>query len=671
MKHLMFLLVGIMLFFHVNAQIINRLEYSVDSDPGIGNATPVSFANESMDEYSFSVDLNALDEGIHKLYYRVRDTLGNWSHTYNRVFVKTDNDIVHPRDSIVFEYFFDEQTALLDGKTSYIDTASWDGEFSLTAPVEDLEDGIHTLYYRVRDKRGQWSQTYNRAFVKTDDDVVAPQGSVVFEYFFDKQTALLAGKTSYIDTANWDDEFTLNAPVEMLEQGIHKLYYRFRGKNGHWSQTYNRTFLKERLQTDLAPGIEYLEYHLNEDKGFGNGVSVDISEYQGDSIEFVADITGLTDTNRIFIYARDEFNQWSYEYLDTFCVETAGSLTADFTADTTSGDAPLEVRFTDQSTGYISEWNWDFDGDGTVDASVQHPAHVYDQPGVYTVSLTVSDSTNTDTRTRNDYITVYESGEPLSAGFTADNTTGNAPLEVSFTDESTGDIVSRGWDFDGDGVFDSEAENPVYVYEQPGTYTVILSVSDGSDTDTQTRNDLITVYSEVTLQAGFMADTTSGPAPLKVHFTDQSTGNVTSWKWDFYGNGEVDTTLQHPVYEFSEPGEYTVRLTVSDGSNSDTETKEGYIEVRSSTSIISPVAEHLVKVFPNPTSDRVGVYIENYTEVKRLEILSLEGIRINEYTREELSKDLMSVNLGDQSSGIYLFVIYFENEVITRKLIKK
>jgi len=245
MKHLMFLFVGIMLFFHVNAQNINRLEYSVDIDPGIGNATPVSFANESMDEYSFSVDLNALDEGIHKLYYRVRDTQGNWSHTYNRVFVKTDNDIVHPSDSIVFEYFFDEQTALLDGKTSYIDTGSWDGEF------------------------------------------------------------------------------TLNVPVGMLEQGIHKLYYRFRGKNGHWSQTYNRTFLKERLQTDLAPGIEYLEYHLNDDKGFGNGVSVDISGYQGDSIEFVTDITGLKDTNEIFIYAKNDRNQWSFEYHDKFYVDTS------------------------------------------------------------------------------------------------------------------------------------------------------------------------------------------------------------------------------------------------------------------------------------------------------------------------------------------------------------
>jgi len=328
------------------------------------------------------------------------------------------------------------------------------------------------------------------------------------------------------------------------------------------------------------------------------------------------------------------------------------------------------VSFTDESTGDIIARGWDFDGDGVFDSESENPVYVYEQPGTYTVLLAVSDGTSTDTKTRSDYITVYEAGETLAAKFTADNTIGNAPLEVNFTDESTGDIVSRAWDFDGDGTWDSNAENPEYIYEQPGTYTVILSVSDGSDMDTQTRNDFITVYSEASLQADFMADTTSGPAPLKVHFTDQSTGNITSWKWDFYGNGEVDTTVQHPVYEFREPGEYTVRLTVSDGSNSDTETKQGYIEVKSSTSIINPVAEHTVKVFPNPSSGRFGIYIENYTEVKRLEILSLEGIRINKYTREELSKDLMFVNFGEQSSGVYLLIIYFENEIITRKMIK-
>lgn len=61
---------------------------------------------------------------------------------------------------------------------------------------------------------------------------------------------------------------------------------------------------------------------------------------------------------------------------------------ADFTANSTNGEAPLTVRFTDNSTGYICDRNWDF-GDGK-NSTVQNPNHTYAQPGIYTVSLTVT-----------------------------------------------------------------------------------------------------------------------------------------------------------------------------------------------------------------------------------------------------------------------------------------
>ncbi|MCK4312875.1 MAG: hypothetical protein KAW88_09090, partial [Candidatus Cloacimonetes bacterium] len=62
------------------------------------------------------------------------------------------------------------------------------------------------------------------------------------------------------------------------------------------------------------------------------------------------------------------------------------------------------------STGNPTTWQWDFQNDGTIDSYVQNPVWIYTETGIYTVSLTVSDGTNTDTEIKTDYITV--SGGP-------------------------------------------------------------------------------------------------------------------------------------------------------------------------------------------------------------------------------------------------------------------
>jgi PKD repeat protein len=77
---------------------------------------------------------------------------------------------------------------------------------------------------------------------------------------------------------------------------------------------------------------------------------------------------------------------------------------ADFTADPISGPIPLGVNFTDQSTGDIISWQWDF-GDGST-STEQDPSHTYTVSGMYTVSLTVTGPGGSDNRTKTDYIIV-------------------------------------------------------------------------------------------------------------------------------------------------------------------------------------------------------------------------------------------------------------------------
>ncbi len=84
-----------------------------------------------------------------------------------------------------------------------------------------------------------------------------------------------------------------------------------------------------------------------------------------------------------------------------------GAPTADFSASPTSGPAPLAVQFMDASISGampIDAWQWDL-GDGAV-ASESDPLHLYEAPGVYTVTLTVTTPVASDTVVRTDYVHV-------------------------------------------------------------------------------------------------------------------------------------------------------------------------------------------------------------------------------------------------------------------------
>jgi PKD repeat protein len=84
----------------------------------------------------------------------------------------------------------------------------------------------------------------------------------------------------------------------------------------------------------------------------------------------------------------------------------SGAPVIDFTANTTSGNAPLTIQFTDTSANAIG-WAWEF-GDGET-SDEQNPVHVYTTTGTYSVNLTVSNADGSNTTTKEDYITVFSS----------------------------------------------------------------------------------------------------------------------------------------------------------------------------------------------------------------------------------------------------------------------
>ncbi len=170
---------------------------------------------------------------------------------------------------------------------------------------------------------------------------------------------------------------------------------------------------------------------------------------------------------------------------------------------------------------------------------------------------------------------VFASIPPPAANFTANETEGRAPLAVNFTDRSTGSVDSLLWDF-GDNTT-ATAPQPTHIYAVPGNFTVSLKACGAGGCDTCTKAAMIAVLPPEPLKANFTANATSGVAPLAVHFSDTSSGNPRSWRWDF-GDGAISADAD-PVHVYSWPGVYDVSLTVIGGGAIDRAGKPGFIEV--------------------------------------------------------------------------------------------
>jgi PKD repeat protein len=152
---------------------------------------------------------------------------------------------------------------------------------------------------------------------------------------------------------------------------------------------------------------------------------------------------------------------------------------ADFSGEPVEGYAPLTVSFTDQSTNVPTNWAWNF-GDGQT-SNEKNPVHVYLFPGTYSITLTAGNGYGGNSITKVNYIVVDSGSSSLDVDFSANITTGYAPLQVEFTDLSTGrGIKSRVWTFSNNVTMFSEnfsGQKIVHSFSEAGQYNVTLTVT--------------------------------------------------------------------------------------------------------------------------------------------------------------------------------------------------
>ncbi len=231
---------------------------------------------------------------------------------------------------------------------------------------------------------------------------------------------------------------------------------------------------------------------------------------------------------------------------------------ADFEANNVCAGSPVYFNNLSYSVGSsINQWYWDF-GDGT-SSTLQFPYHTFPGPGMYNVSLTV---TNANGCTANVIKQVTVNPLPVvSFDYLRPNCVGDSTRFINLTSfTGGGGAASYYWNF-GDGTTSNEI-NPVHLYPSAGTYSVTLTVTDNNGCNSAAVSN-VTVYSSP--NAAFVFNNISCS---EVQFTDMSYDpelTLTSWYWNFDDPGSGASNLssqQNPVHNFSQPGNFNVRLMV-------------------------------------------------------------------------------------------------------------
>lgn len=270
------------------------------------------------------------------------------------------------------------------------------------------------------------------------------------------------------------------------------------------------------------------------------------------------------------------------------CQLSFAQISAQFTVSKTIGCGNTEIEIVDQSTGDIVQWDWNF-GNGVVKLETVSQSYkfVY-SPGLYTITLTVSDGTTTDTKSID--LTINELPTP---DFEFDSKDGCVHSDVVFEykTESEDEITKYHWEF-GDGGSSTE-KNPVYQYNKGGIYSVSLTVTDESGCkSTVKKDDFVELTNKLDLS--FEAETLEVcQAPLSTTFTPFLSESVSNFHWDF-GDGE-ESEEQNPSHTYANDGVYSVTLTTQSKTGC-VSTKTIYDYVKINATKVSVAAEDVVCV---------------------------------------------------------------------------
>jgi PKD repeat protein len=237
----------------------------------------------------------------------------------------------------------------------------------------------------------------------------------------------------------------------------------------------------------------------------------------------------------------------------------------EFSFETVEGfTVPVTLAIKNETTG-ATFYQWTFQGATPETSDKKQPGSIsYDQPGNYTIKLEAWNDTQRQ---------IKEISVRIDSAVTIDfdaNVLVNhySPVQVEIVNNTEG-ASSYEWLFEGGDPATSTDANPsVVTFSEPGEHTITLNVTNGSETFTTTR----TIIVEAALAADFEIapsfEDQDLEAPLTASLTNTSINGV-HYAWSTTGGAIANAAAENTSIHFTEPGDYTITLTV----DNDKETK--------------------------------------------------------------------------------------------------
>lgn len=260
-----------------------------------------------------------------------------------------------------------------------------------------------------------------------------------------------------------------------------------------------------------------------------------------------------------------------------FSLTLKAQLRADFTMDRNAGCSPLQVSFSNTSSGLAGNttFYWEF-GNGNSSA-LKDPGAVFTQPGTYNVKLTLTQGSQTSTIAK--LVTVYKDPE---VDFSVSGIRGCAPYVVNFTATAKagdGSISSYNWDLGDGNTVTSPGTTYQHTYQSSQHSSVSLTVSNSFGCHVSLeKKELVNVLPRMVAdfkpESNFLCRVGD-----EVRLQNLSSGPGTlSYEWDL-GDGQSSTD-KNPLHRFNKAGAFTVKLKVNSSEGcSVTETKTNVLNV--------------------------------------------------------------------------------------------
>jgi len=166
----------------------------------------------------------------------------------------------------------------------------------------------------------------------------------------------------------------------------------------------------------------------------------------------------------------------------------------------------------------------------------------------------------------------------------------------------------------------------------------------------------------------FEPDTETIPAFHEVTFTDSSTGQPTGWEWVFEGGIPETSTEQNPVVTYETIGVFDVTLTVTDGTSSQSVTKEDLITVTDNVGINQQKGAEFT-VSPNPTTGYIKLNIREGNGIAKVLIYNSLGTNVIQDQVILQSGAETHYNLSSFPKGMYMIMVNVNNAIQTSKVI--